>query len=138
MEHFIDVSTTFLIDGESDDMIITCPASYTYTPDRQEIVYDEYSDDGTAIRTEIISQNNTVTIKRNGMGDTCFELCEGVTGREKYITPAGMIMLQYTARSVISELDRDGGKIDLLYTLDLGGVISENHVVATVRKTELT
>ena len=132
---FVDISTVFEIDCDTDTVEMSCPAEYFYSPDEIKIVYDEYAQDCSQIHTTVTVKGDSVWVERSGSVRLNMMLREGLSGSDKYELGENMIIIDYFADTVRTELDENGGRVYLSYRLDIGGVASKNSIEIKIKKT---
>lgn len=136
MDYIIDVHSVFEIEGQTDDVAISCPCQYDHTAELSTVLYDDYAEDGKCVNTSI-TFGEGVDINRSGGIIMGLHLREGVTISDKYTTDFGVIIVDYTAEKLCHHFDEQGGTALLRYTIDLGGVVSKNTITITVKRTDV-
>ena len=125
----IDVNSRFVIDGDRDEMQLTCEGSYEYAPERQSIVYDEYTEE-SSVHVVMTAEKGRVDIDRTGL--MSLRLKVGETVRDDYVTEFGMAVVEYTATRIKNSLTPEGGRLELGYSMNIGGVATRNIIRITV------
>lgn len=125
----IDVNSAFVIENDRDEMQLTCSGSYDHAPQRQLIVYDEYTGESCAHVTVTV-EGDRVDIDRSNL--MSLHLTKGVKVTDEYKTEFGMMLVEYTATKITNHLTPNGGKLLLHYEMSIGGVATKNEVTIVV------
>lgn len=130
------VSSEITTDGDTSNIELTTTGSYSKLNGRWVLLYDEMSEDKTAvIKTMIKVNDKSVTITRNGEGLSKLIVTEGERNMCHYRTQFGDILLGVYCNEVNNDLTGSGGTISMSYTLDVNAsVLSENKVTIKVRE----
>lgn len=130
------ISSEITTDGDTSNIELTTTGNYSRVNGRWVLLYDEMSEDKTAvIKTMIKVDDKSVTITRNGEGSSKLILTEGERNMCYYRTQFGDILLGVYCNEVNNELSDSGGKISMSYTLDVNAsVLSENKVTIKIRE----
>lgn len=130
------ISSEITTDGDKSNIELTTTGNYSRVNGRWVLLYDEMSEDKTAvIKTMIKVDDKSVTITRNGEGSSKLILTEGERNMCYYRTQFGDILLGVYCNEVNNELSDSGGKISMSYTLDVNAsVLSENKVTIKIRE----
>ena len=130
------VSSEITTDGDTSNIELTTTGSYSKLNGRWVLLYDEMSEDKTAvIKTMIKVNDKSVTITRNGEGSSKLIVTEGERNMCHYRTQFGDILLGVYCNEVENDLKDSGGTISMSYTLDVNAsVLSENKVTIKVRE----
>ena len=130
------ISSEITTDGDTSNIELTTTGNYSRVNGRWVLLYDEMSEDKTAvIKTMIKVDNKSVTITRNGEGSSKLIMTEGERNMCHYRTQFGDILLGVYCNEVNNELSDSGGKISMSYTLDVNAsVLSENKVTIKIRE----
>ena len=130
------VSSEITTDGDTSNIELTTTGSYSKLNGRWVLLYDEMSEDKTAvIKTMIKVNDKSVTITRNGEGLSKLIVTEGERNLCHYRTQFGDILLGVYCNEVNNDLTGSGGTISMSYTLDVNAsVLSENKVTIKVRE----
>lgn len=132
-DYIVDTHTLFIVDDDTDEMQITCPAQYEYTQERQRIVYTMCVED-EEIETAITVSGGAVEIKRSSGIVADLHLRAGETVADKYIADFGTMDIEYTAEKIENSLGECGGTLRMLYSMSIGGATTRNAVTVTVRR----
>lgn len=130
-QYIVEVRTDLIVDNESDSIKAQYPADYSYSSDRQVIEYTEVSDDSFSQAVSLVIDSDGMVINRAN-GAFVLDL-RRKTGELLYSSPAGQIPLSYITKYFRADLTESGGIILASYTLDIGGVASENALRITIR-----
>ena len=130
------ISSEITTDGDKSNIELTTTGNYSRINGRWALLYDEMSEDKTAvIKTMIKVDDKSVTITRNGEGSSKLIMTEGERNMCHYRTQFGDILLGVYCNEVNNELSDSGGKILMSYTLDVNAsVLSENKVTIKIRE----
>lgn len=135
MEHVVEVKTLFELEDNSDELIVSCPARYEYTPERQTVEYDEYGENGECTHTRVTSTAAGVDIDRSGTALPGLRLRVGERQNGVYSLEFGSIEIEYTAERIDCRLAESGGVLEMRYSMSIGGIASTNTVRLTVSRT---
>lgn len=130
------ISSEITTDGDKSNIELTTTGNYSRVNGRWVLLYDEMSEDKTAvIKTMIKVDDKSVTITRNGEGSSKLIMTEGERNMCHYRTQFGDILLGVYCNEVNNELSDSGGKISMSYSLDVNAsVLSENKVTIKIRE----
>lgn len=130
------ISSEITTDGDKSNIELTTTGNYSRVNGRWVLLYDEMSEDKTAvIKTMIKVDDKSVTITRNGEGSSKLIMTEGERNMCHYRTQFGDILLGVYCNEVNNELSDSGGKISMSYTLDVNAsVLSGNKVTIKIRE----
>lgn len=130
------ISSEITTDGDKSNIELTTTGNYSRVNGRWVLLYDEMSEDKTAvIKTMIKVDDKSVTITRNGEGSSKLIMTEGERNMCHYRTQFGDILLSVYCNEVNNDLSDCGGKILMSYTLDVNAsVLSENKVTIKIRE----
>ena len=130
------ISSEITTDGDTSNIKLTTTGNYSKINGRWVLLYDEMSEDKTAvIKTMEKVNDKSVTITRNGEGSTKLIVTEGERNMCHYRTQFGDILLGVYCNEVENDLKDSGGTISMSYTLDVNAsVLSENKVTIKVRE----
>ena len=109
-----------LPEGEPERAISECLGSLRISDGRISITYTENTEGGS-IRSEIVCLDGQVWVSRTGAieSDLCF--IEGEIHRSVYSIPPYKFDAEVKTKRVRIDMNEDGGKIDLLYNMTVGG-----------------
>ena len=127
MAFLAEILTKIEIDGDPDEIRVSYPAEYSFSPEKQLIEYQELTEDGI-VHTKITVTADFVDIERDNAAMPCMHLREGETVCFNIETLFGSIPVTCRCERTLSKLDEHGGRIHLRYTLDMGGGESHNTV----------
>lgn len=130
------ISSEITTDDDKSNIELTTTGNYSRVNGRWVLLYDEMSEDKTAvIKTMIKVDDKSVTITRNGEGSSKLIMTEGERNMCHYRTQFGDILLGVYCNEVNNELSDSGGKISMSYTLDVNAsVLSGNKVTIKIRE----
>lgn len=138
-EYLIEIFGTQQIDDdEKDTAEITTIGKYTVAPTGNKFIkYKEYDNDNPRIyqSTTIKISDNLITITRDGQYGSQLMLECGKHHQCYYSTPAGTMLIGVYTHKMDIDLDENGGKMEVAYTLDFDSqALSENTFKITVNK----
>ena len=93
---------------------------YSYSADKVEITYAEKTDGGT-VTTYVTRVGETVTVMRRGAIESEMRFTEGTVHASEYAIPPYKFDCEVKTRRIRDRLDSDGGGLDLLYNMKIGG-----------------
>ena len=108
-----------LIDGDAEKTVSEANGTYRYSNGEAFIKFNEQSEGGK-IHTEISCLGGAVTVRRDGAIESRMHFSEGETHHFIYTIAPYQFDATVTAKRVRTELDSEGGKIDLLYNMNIG------------------
>jgi uncharacterized beta-barrel protein YwiB (DUF1934 family) len=128
----ISIVTNYITDGEEDTMEILTKGIYRTKGSLKQIIYQDTEATGFEnCETKInIRDDNFVTILRRGEtnGSDLIMQCDKKF-YSQYKTPMGSICLGIMASQIDNDLDKNGGKLHIKYTVDMNGsFVSENEI----------
>lgn len=130
-EYLIKILGTQQFDEEDEDTAeVTTVGRYTVAPTGNKFIkYREYDNDNPNIfyNTTIKISNNLITITRDGNYGSQLMLESGKRHQCHYATPAGTMLIGVYTNKMDINLDENGGRMDVVYTLDFDSqAISKN------------
>lgn len=132
-EYRIIVSNKQTIDNETDTVEEIAYGSYCEKGGKQYILY-KTENDGDKISSVIKLDQNGITIKRSGSINSSMVYRVGEKKNFLYEIPYGKIEMEIETHRIISNLDKTGGTIELVYTLSVQGEKYFNDMKITVIK----
>lgn len=121
IESIIDnLDSSGLPDGESERSSQEFEGIYRYTGPEARISYKEKSDGGIS-ESEIVVIFGSVTVRRHGAIESELYFKEGETHSSIYQIPPYRFDAEVTAKRVALDLGLNGGKINLVYNMKIGG-----------------
>ena len=121
VESFIDnLGPEGLPEGEPERTVSECLGFLRIFDGRISLTYTEQTEGGN-IRSEIVCLDDRVFVTRSGAIES--ELCfaEGELHRSVYSIPPYRFDAEVETKRVRVEINQDGGRIDLLYNMTVGG-----------------
>lgn len=126
------------IDGEGDTIEFTSEGKFGFKDGEYFISYDEGQmfEDKIEVKTNIfIKKDNSVTLERKGSINSKMFIEEGKRNSCFYNTPFGDLLISVFGEKVENNLNENGGKINLRYTIDSDmKMISRNQVDILVKE----
>lgn len=139
--YIISVIGTQTVDGEKNTIELTTAASYMEKNGRKLIKYREYDpDNGANYAVNIIkieSKEKIILVKNNhgNIGQLILE--SGKRHQCLYDTPVGSMSIGIFTDTVSLDIDENGGKIEIDYTIDFNADFqSDNHMKIILKKKE--
>lgn len=121
IESAIDnLSPVGLPEGECEKSVSECLGSLRINDGVISVTYTEQSEGGE-IRSEIVCREGVVTVRRSGAIESEMCFTEGEIHRSVYSIPPYRFDAEVKAKRVRTELTEDGGSIDLIYNMRIGG-----------------
>ncbi len=141
-KYIISVIGTQSLDGEEDTIELTTSASYTERNGKKYIKYREYDpENGSVYILNIIKieSKNKITLVKSGDERYSQLVLEcGKRHQCMYTSSMGSMSIGIYTESISYEIDKDGGKIEIDYTIDFNSDFqSDNHMLIILRKKEL-
>ncbi len=134
----IDIKTEQTIDECTDLIEFTTDGRFGFKDGSFYISYDEsrlLDVDGEVKTTLYVKPDNSVILQRNGAYKSRMVIEKGVRTNCFYSTPHGELSLGIFGEKVFYELNDNGGKISMKYTIDTGlQVLSNNSVKISIRE----
>ena len=109
-----------LVDGDAERSVSEVSGTYRYGEGEAFLNFNEESEGGR-VHTEITCLGGSVTVRRDGAIDSYMRFSEGENHRSIYTIAPYQFESTVTAKRVRLELSADGGTIDLLYNMKIGG-----------------
>lgn len=99
------------------------------------LYYDEEDAEGNKVKTIIKVEGEYVMIQRQGGSDSCLIVKQGERFSSPYNTGYGMLNVGIKGNRVESNIDENGGKIELEYDLDINSdYVSKNVIKINIRR----
>lgn len=109
-----------LPEGDVEKNSSVADGFYRYSDNEIVLTYAEENEGGRA-ESEIICKDGCVIVKRNGAIESELYFEEGVSHSSLYSVPPYKFDATVTAKRVRLNLSIDGGTVDLLYNMKIGG-----------------
>ena len=106
--------------GDVEKNVSEALGRYKFSEQSVILLYHEKRDGGD-IRSEISYKDETLTVKRSGAIESCLQFKEGEAHRSVYSIPPYQFDAEVKARRIRVGLDENGGAIDLIYNMKIGG-----------------
>ena len=142
-DYLITVTGTQTFDEESETLELTTSAVYGERNGKKLIKYKEYdTEDAGSVVSNIIKiegKDKITLVKNNGVHYSQLILEYGKRHQCFYSTPIGNMAVGIYTDSMTHEIDENGGRIEIDYSIDFNGDFqSENHLVIVLCKKELS
>ena len=115
-----DLNAAGMPEGDIERDVTESEGFYRYDGRDIHLSYSEERE-GNKLRTEIISVGNSLRVVRSGAVESNMYFSEGESHRSVYTIPPYSFDATVRTRRIRLELDAGGGKIDLLYNINIGG-----------------
>lgn len=137
----ISVIGTHTVDDEKDTIELTTSASYIEKNGKKLIKYKQYDPDNSGdYLTNIIKieSKDRITLTKNHKGSISQLILEsGKRHQCLYDTPVGSMSIGIYADTVFFDIDENGGKVEIDYTIDFNADFhSDNHLEIILVKKE--
>jgi uncharacterized beta-barrel protein YwiB (DUF1934 family) len=109
-----------LPDGDPERTEISVDGFYKIDGDNYEITYSEMTDGGKVVSTITVSSGEVRVIRR-GAVDSEMVFIEGESHSSVYTVSPYSFDTVVTCRKVRMGLDKDGGRLDIFYGMNIGG-----------------
>lgn len=129
-EYLISVTGIQEVDGEKDKIELQTVGNYMLKPGHAYIGYKEYDEENPSISSNNIvkvENDSKVTIIRNGEIKTRLILEKGRRHQCHYRTIMGDMMIGVFAETIKNELDENGGRLYVSYSLDFNNELISNN-----------
>lgn len=136
-DYIISINADQSVDGSNSKVQLTTVGSYAHKGSIRYIIYNEYDEDypGLKITSIIKVEHNKVTLIRNNVFKSRLILEKGKRHQCFYSSNGMSMMMGVFTKNIISNLDDNGGKLEITYSLDINtDVTSFNHIVIDVKK----
>lgn len=134
----IDIKTEQIVDGSTDEIEFTTDGQFGYKDGSFFISYEEsklLEVQGEVKTTVYVKQDNTVVLQRKGAYSSRMVIEKGIRNNCFYSTPHGELSLGIFGEKVNYNLNENGGKIIMNYTIDSNmQLLSKNKVNILVRE----
>ncbi len=128
------------IDDQTDTIEFTSEGRYGYKDNEYFITYDEGQmyDEKLEVKTRLlIKADNSVVLERKGAVNSKMLIESGKRNSCFYNTPIGDLVISIYGKKIEHNLDENGGKINLEYTIDSElKTVSRNRVNISIRGVE--
>ena len=127
------------VDGELGEVRVTTVGDYIKKNGKQYIVYKEYDENQTRLRTSILKvEKDKMTMIRGDDDRTRLILENGKRHLCQYDTGFGTMTIGVFTQSLLNELHEKGGVLKASYTLDVNANLSSyNEIAISVKETGL-
>ena len=115
-----NLNSAGLPEGDGEKTVTEADGTYRYNNGEAVVMYKENSEGGE-ISTRISLVSDTVSVKREGAIESLLFFKEGERNLSLYSIPPYKFDAEVYAKRVRVNLTADGGSIDLLYNMKIGG-----------------
>ena len=132
-EVLLHINGSQLQGEDSDSIELTTQGELQYGDNGCTLVYEETEGEGESIRTEICVADRVITMQKKGAVDAQFIFELGKTFITSYKTPFGDLDVSLLPTLVDAKVERDQGKIELEYVLNIAGaeIVNRLHLSYT-------
>lgn len=134
----IEIKTEQTVDSSTDQIEFTTDARFGFKDGSYFVSYDEsrlLEVDGEVKTTLFVKPDNSIILQRKGAYNSRMVIEKGVRNNCFYMTPHGELSLGIFGEKVFSQLNNNGGKISMKYTIDTGlQLLSRNSVNISIRE----
>ena len=141
-KYLVSVIGTQIVDDEENTIELTTSASYAERNGKKYIKYREYDPDyGESYISNVIKIENEdkITLVKTSERKYSQLILEcGVRHQCMYTSAIGTLSIGIYTDSIFCELDENGGKIEIDYTIDFNSDFqSDNHMLILLNKKEI-
>lgn len=123
-------------DGDTDVTELTLPGLMRQTADGYEVRYRQ-EEDGCRIDTLMRMADGVMEVERRGDAKSLLRLQVGKRLESRYDTGYGSLPMAVDTHRLEWDLSETGGRIDMVYRMELGGSITADHeLTVTVKAVE--
>ena len=115
-----NLDSSGLIDGDAEKSVSEAMGIYRFYDGEAFINFSEQTEGGKA-RTEIKCLGGTVTVRRDGAIESYMHFSEGESHHSVYTIAPYRFDATVTSKRVRIDLNSEGGEIDLVYNMTIGG-----------------
>lgn len=133
----ITVKSIQAVDSDSDSVELTTEGKFGEKDGKYFLSYEEGQlMDSASVKTKIfINSNKSIVLNRSGDINSRMEIEQNVRNNCFYSTPVGELSLGIHGEKVNVYLNENGGRIELVYTIDSDlKLVSRNEVEITVKE----
>ena len=109
-----------LVDGAPERTVIKPDGFLKVCDGEYNISYSEATEGGRVV-TDIVISEKSVRVKRAGAVESDMYFEEGVSHSSLYSVPPYSFDAVVTTRKIRNSMTRDGGRVDIFYTMKIGG-----------------
>lgn len=131
----IDIKGIQGIDGDNDVIELSTLGTLSEKDGKFLITYEENKTvKNESVKTLVKTEDNKVTMIRSGALDSRLVIEKGRRNTCFYSVPQGELALGIFGEEIKNDLDKNGGKLTMSYTIDIeNSLISKNTVEIHVR-----
>ena len=132
----IDIKGTQGIDGDSDIVELSTLGTLSEKDGKFLITYEENKTvKNESVKTLVKTEDDRVTMIRSGALDSRLIIEKGRRNTCFYSVPQGELVLGIFGEEIENNLNENGGKLTMSYTIDIeNSLVSKNTVEISVRK----
>ena len=109
-----------LSDGEPEKTEISADGFLKITDSEYIISYVEKTEGGR-VSSDVTVTDGTVRVKRSGDIESDMLFSEGLSHKSVYSVPPYSFDAEVTTKRIRNSMTRDGGRVDIFYTMKIGG-----------------
>ncbi len=123
------------MDNDESCIELKTYGSFAIKNDKFYIFYSEEDENGQKTDTMIKVSESTCVLKRSGAVNNRMVIEVGKRNSCLYSTPMGEMVLDIYGEQVNSQLNEQGGKLSLIYTLNINSAtVGKNRIEITVKE----
>lgn len=135
MKAIINVKGTQIVEGDENITEITSEGTFEIKDGYPVIRYTESDSDGSRVMAKLsVLDEKSFVFERRGDISTKMVIEVGTRHNCAYSTPYGELMLGICGKTLVNEIDNDGGYLKLSYTIDINSsLMSENEIEINIK-----
>ena len=120
--YLVTVLTTQFYDGEKDVTEMTTHGNLEFSDEDYTLSYTEHSQEEGEILTVIsVDRKNVISVRREASINSRYTIEEGVRHLSHHVADFGSFSVGISAKSVESDMNEAGGRLDFRYLTDISG-----------------
>ncbi len=120
--YLVTVLVTQIFDGEKEVIEMTTHACLVFDGDGYTLSYREESQEEGEINTVIrVDGNKIISVSREASVNSRYTIEEGVRHLSHHVAPFGSFSVGISTKSVESDMNEEGGRLDFRYITDISG-----------------
>lgn len=135
-DFIIEIKGTQGIDEQSDVIELSTVGTLSEKDGKFLITYEENKTlEEKNVKTKVLTENNKVIMLRSGGIDSRMVIEKGKRNTCFYAIPQGELVLGIFGEEIENNLNKNGGKLSMSYTIDIeNSLVSQNKVEISIRK----
>ena len=120
--YLVTVLTAQFYDGEKDVTEMTTHGNLEFSDEDYTLSYTEHSQEEGEILTVIsVDRKNVISVRREASINSRYTIEEGVRHLSHHVADFGSFSVGISAKSVESDMNEAGGRLDFRYLTDISG-----------------